>query len=68
MLKIELLISMLSKFEREVDLKDSDFWWVACLTQKAIMICILLDNKFYWLGLPYGLVYPVLVEACGWME
>ena len=33
-LKIELSLSMLSKFERKVDLKDSDFWWVACFAQK----------------------------------
>ena len=28
------------------------------------MICIQLDNKFDWLGLACGLVYPVIV-ACG---
>ena len=25
------------------------------------MTCEQLDNKFDWLGLPYGLVYPILV-------
>ena len=29
------------------------------------MICIQLDNKFYWLGFAYGLVYSILVLACG---
>ena len=27
---------MLSNFERKVALKDSNFWWVACLTQKVL--------------------------------
>ena len=35
-LKIELLLTMLSNFEREVALKDSAFWCVACLTHKTL--------------------------------
>ena len=31
----------------------------------GIMICIYLDNKFDWSGLAYGLVYSILVAACG---
>ena len=29
------------------------------------MVCIKLDIKFDWLGLAYGLVYPILVVSCG---
>ena len=32
-----------------------------------MMICKQLDNKFDWLGLLHGLVYPILVVAFGWM-
>ena len=35
-LKIELLFTMLFKFEREVALKDSAFSWVGCLTHKVL--------------------------------
>ena len=35
-LKIELLLNMLSKFEREEALKDLVFRWVACLTHKVL--------------------------------
>ena len=34
---------------------------------KGIMICIQLDNKFDWLGLPYGLVYSITVVVCDCM-
>ena len=33
-----------------------------------MMICKQLDDKFDWLGLPYGLIYPILVVTFGWME
>ena len=36
MLKTELLLTILSNFEREVAFKDSAFWWVACLTHKVL--------------------------------
>ena len=32
------------------------------------MICIQFDNKFDWLGLPYGLVYPIFVVAGMWLN
>ena len=32
------------------------------------MICIQLDNKLYWLDFAYGLVYSILVVACGHIE
>ena len=35
-LKLELLLTMLSKFEGEAVLKDSAFWWVACLIHKVL--------------------------------
>ena len=35
-LKIELLLTMLFNFDGEVSLKDSAFWWVACLTHKVL--------------------------------
>ena len=35
-LTIELLLTMLSNFERKVGLKDSTFWWVVCLTQNVL--------------------------------
>ena len=36
LLKIELLLTMLSNFEREVDLKNSAFWWVVCFVYKLL--------------------------------
>ena len=35
-LKKELLLTVLSNFERESALKDSAFSWVACLTHKVL--------------------------------
>ena len=35
-LKIELLLTMLPNFEREAALKDSAFWWVACLAHRVL--------------------------------
>ena len=32
------------------------------------MICIQIDNKFDWLGLPHGLVYPIFVAADKWLN
>ena len=34
---------------------------------KGITICLYLDNKFDWLHFAHGLVYPILVAACGQM-
>ena len=48
-LMIELLFTMLSKFEREVATKDSAFWWLVYLTH--FMICMYIDNEFKCLGL-----------------
>ena len=31
----------------------------------GIMISVQLDNKLGWLGLPYGLIYPIPVVASG---
>ena len=35
-LEIELLLTVLSNFEREVAIKGLAFWWVACLTHKIL--------------------------------
>ena len=35
-LKIELLPTVLSNFEKEAALKDSVFWCVACLTHNVL--------------------------------
>ena len=35
-LKIKLQFTMLSNFERETTLKNSAFWWVACLTHEFL--------------------------------
>ena len=32
---------------------------------EGAMICIYLDNIFGWLGFAYGLLYSMLVVACG---
>ena len=34
---------------------------------KGIITCIQLDNKFDWLRFAQGLLYPILVAACGRM-
>ena len=34
---------------------------------KGIITCLYLDNKFDWLHFAHGLVYPILVAACGQM-
>ena len=57
-LKIEVLLTVLSNFEREGALKDSPFSWGACLT------CIYPAIIFSWFDFAYGLVYPVFVVAC----
>ena len=57
-LKIEVLLTVLSNFEREGALKNSPFSWGACLT------CIYPAIIFSWFDFAYGLVYPVFVVAC----
>ena len=34
--KIELLLTVLSNFERKAALKDAGFWLVACLSNKIL--------------------------------
>ena len=36
--------------------------------KKGIMVCIQLDIKSYWLGLPYSLVYPIFVVVGMWLN
>ena len=55
-LKIELLFAMLSNFQTEAILKDSTFWWVACLTHKVLWsACSLIRNWFDWLCIWLGI-------------
>ena len=54
--------------EGEAVLKDSTFWWAACLTHKVSRSVYKLDNKFDCLGFIYDLVYQMLVVACDRME
>ena len=54
-LKIELLLTVLLRFERQAAIRNSAFWWVACLTHKAfsylyslILNLIGLDWHIFW--------------------
>ena len=57
-MKIELLLTVLSNFERGAPLKDSAFWWVACLTHKVL-------SSVY--SLVQGLAYPIHLLAFKWL-
>ena len=63
-LRIELLLTVLSNIEREAALKDSVFWWVACLTDKVLWSLNSLILNSVRLD---GLVYPIPVVIGGQM-
>ena len=43
------------------------FLMSSMLDPKGVMICKQRDKKFDWVALPYDLVYPIFVVACGWI-
>ena len=55
-LKIELVLTVLSNFEGEVALKDSDFWLLKCLTNKALWSVHNVILKWLaWTGIWFGM-------------
>ena len=45
----ELLLTVLSNFERQAPLKDSALWWIVCLTPKVLRpVYSLMVNLFGW--------------------
>ena len=66
-IEIELLLTVLSDFEREGVFEDSAFWLVVFLTHTSYWdFSINNDNKFEWLSLVCSLKYPMPV-VCAWI-
>ena len=46
--EIELLLTVLSNFEREAALKDSAFWWETCFIHALVFLISILKRNLWW--------------------
>ena len=66
--EIELLLTVLSNFEREGALKDS-FWWLTCFIHALVFLISLLKRNLWWYWkwqTSEGKIWPFFMMSKNW--